>query len=95
APGVKAPIDFPKYRKPTKEEADKHIAETRAMLGFGATGLGMAVGGGLGGAAGAGLAKGFTDIFGPKIESHIRNSEWVPDYKNWDESDFQSAYWGI
>jgi len=90
APGVQGQVNWPKYRKPTKEEADKHIAETKGMMTLGAGGLGLIAG------SGAGLAaKGLSEIFSPQIENHIRNTEWVPDYKNWSESDFQGTYWGI
>ena len=98
APGVQGEVNWPKYRKPTKEEADKHIAETKGMLGIGAAGLGLLTGGVAGGVAATGagsVGKGLGDIFAPQIENRIRNTEWVPDYGHWTDSDFQGAYWGI
>jgi hypothetical protein len=87
------PVQGPKYRKPTPDEADQHIADTKALTTIASGTLGLAVGGVPGAIAGF-TSKAVGEHFGPKIEKHIRNSEWVPVYDNWTENDFWNEYGG-
>ena len=89
--GTVAPL--PKYRAPNKDEADQHIASTKSMTTGIATIAGVAVGGPSGALVGGGI-QAASEHYGPKIENHIRNSEWVPVYENWDENDFHNAFAG-
>ena len=93
APGVQGEVNWPKYRKPTEAEAVRHIAHTKALTTIAAGTLGLAAGGIPGTIAGFG-AKATGEGFAPEIESHIRNSEWVPVYDNWTENDFHNEYGG-
>lgn len=93
SPENSAPVQGPKYRIPTKEEADQHIADSKAMMTIGSGVLGLAIGGIPGAIAGIG-AKATGEHLGPAMENHIRNSEWVPVYENWTENDFQNEFGG-
>lgn len=92
--GTGTPPPPPKYRLPTKEEADQHIADTKALTDGTAVIGGIAAGGGPTGALVGGGIKVAADHFAPKIENHIRNTPWVPVYENWDENDFMNEFGG-
>jgi hypothetical protein len=83
----------PKWRLPTKEEADQHIADTKAMITIGSGTLALGVGGPLGTIAGVG-AKAIGESASPSIERHIRNTPWIPVHENWSESDYWNEYGG-
>jgi hypothetical protein len=93
SPETDQPVQGPKYRKPTKEEADQHIADSKAMMTIGSGALALGIGGIPGAIAGIG-SKAAGEHFGPAMENHIRNSEWVPVYDNWTENDFMNEYGG-
>ncbi|GFK96148.1 hypothetical protein NNJEOMEG_04028 [Fundidesulfovibrio magnetotacticus] len=93
APGVKAPIDFPKYRKPTKEELEDKMATLDSVVS-GVQTISTAAGAVPGIAAGVGTAFYYKNR--PSIERHLGSQDSEPLFENWNDGDFENHYrnWG-